>query len=310
MRIAGRCGLGLKRLGLALAPSVSLGAPTPGATRAFLSAAPLCSASLRAPLRLAAREGRAPRCLPAWAQGAARWASGTVKMWNDEKGFGFITPEGGGEDVFVHRSALGEDVSISAGQAVTYDAEWDDRKKKDRAQNVKPAQGGGGGGGRDADSGAAQRSSAPGDGSLSSGGGGGGQARSYNLVGSFAEWAVAKEPMATAGDDAPDGGENHVLRQRITVRSSAPKAESDNRREEFQILAEGNWDKRLYPAGGDGETVVVVKPGAAPVRVAGPERNKGHGRNWAVEGKPGMTFDVLFDPTSRTVAVEMAFKES
>jgi len=68
---------------------------------------------------------------------------GTVKMWNDERGFGFISPISGGDDVFVHRSALGEGVELSQGIAVMYESEWDDRKKKERASSVSPLSGGG-----------------------------------------------------------------------------------------------------------------------------------------------------------------------
>ncbi|MGD9918121.1 MAG: cold-shock protein [Paenirhodobacter sp.] len=52
-------------------------------------------------------------------------AKGTVKWFNDTKGFGFIAPEAGGKDVFVHISAL-ERAGIrhlADGQAVTYDLE-------------------------------------------------------------------------------------------------------------------------------------------------------------------------------------------
>ncbi|REA64341.1 cold-shock protein [Dyadobacter luteus] len=46
---------------------------------------------------------------------------GTVKFFNDTKGFGFITPEHGGEDVFVHTSGLIDD--IRENDSVSYEVE-------------------------------------------------------------------------------------------------------------------------------------------------------------------------------------------
>lgn len=48
-------------------------------------------------------------------------ASGKVKFFNTEKGFGFITPDQGGKDVFVHKNGTRE--PISEGDAVTYEVE-------------------------------------------------------------------------------------------------------------------------------------------------------------------------------------------
>lgn len=48
-------------------------------------------------------------------------ASGKVKFFNTEKGFGFIVPDQGGKDVFVHKNGTRE--PISEGDAVTYDVE-------------------------------------------------------------------------------------------------------------------------------------------------------------------------------------------
>lgn len=66
-------------------------------------------------------------------------ATGKVKWFNDDKGFGFIEQDDGGDDVFVHFSAIaGEGYkSLREGQAVSYDVEQD--PKGLRASNVKPA---------------------------------------------------------------------------------------------------------------------------------------------------------------------------
>jgi CspA family cold shock protein len=64
---------------------------------------------------------------------------GTVKFFNSSKGFGFITPEGGAKDVFVHASALeaaGMN-SLSEGQKLSFDIQPD--AKGSKAVNLKSA---------------------------------------------------------------------------------------------------------------------------------------------------------------------------
>ena len=62
---------------------------------------------------------------------------GTVKFFNSSKGFGFISPEGGGKDVFVHVSAVEAAGlrSLSEGQKVSFDIQPDARGAK--ATNLK-----------------------------------------------------------------------------------------------------------------------------------------------------------------------------
>ncbi len=58
--------------------------------------------------------------------------TGTVKFFNATKGFGFISPEGGGKDVFVHISAVERAGwrSLNEGQRVAFDTEADARGPK------------------------------------------------------------------------------------------------------------------------------------------------------------------------------------
>jgi len=62
-------------------------------------------------------------------------SNGTVKFFNETKGFGFITPDDGGRDIFVHVSGLSDD--IREGDKVTFDTE--EGKKGLNAVNVTVA---------------------------------------------------------------------------------------------------------------------------------------------------------------------------
>lgn len=65
--------------------------------------------------------------------------TGTVKWFNSQKGFGFLTNDNGGDDIFVHFSAIATNgfKSLEEGQKVTFDIESDPKdKKKMRASNV------------------------------------------------------------------------------------------------------------------------------------------------------------------------------
>ncbi|HEY1886586.1 MAG TPA: cold-shock protein [Roseiarcus sp.] len=68
-------------------------------------------------------------------------AQGTVKWSNDQKGFGFIQPDDGSKDVFVHISAVERSGmrNLSEGQKISYEIVADRRTGKSSADNLKAA---------------------------------------------------------------------------------------------------------------------------------------------------------------------------
>ena len=66
-------------------------------------------------------------------------SKGTVKWFNNQKGFGFIAPETGGNDVFVHISAVERSgmTSLSEGQKVSFEIVADRRTGKSAAENLR-----------------------------------------------------------------------------------------------------------------------------------------------------------------------------
>lgn len=67
--------------------------------------------------------------------------TGIVKFFNADKGFGFITPDDGGKDVFVHITAVKEAgmADLRDGQRVSFDTEPDSRGKGPKAINLRDA---------------------------------------------------------------------------------------------------------------------------------------------------------------------------
>ena len=66
-------------------------------------------------------------------------ATGTVKWYNETKGYGFIQPDNGGKDVFVHATALERAGmrGLTEGQKISYEVEADRRTGKESATNLQ-----------------------------------------------------------------------------------------------------------------------------------------------------------------------------
>ena len=72
-------------------------------------------------------------------QKEATLATGTVKFFNSQKGFGFIVQDGGGPDVFVHISAVERAgmSNLNEGQKLSFDVQADPRSGKSAAANLQ-----------------------------------------------------------------------------------------------------------------------------------------------------------------------------
>jgi CspA family cold shock protein len=64
-------------------------------------------------------------------------ASGICTGWKEDRGFGFLRPDHGGPDVFVHRRDIGNALWLTQGQRVTFEVVDDARSGKPRADNVR-----------------------------------------------------------------------------------------------------------------------------------------------------------------------------
>jgi CspA family cold shock protein len=75
--------------------------------------------------------------IPFILQGSSNMATGTVKWFNDAKGFGFITPDGGGEDLFAHFSAINMQgfKTLKEGQKVSFEVTQGPKGKQ--ASNIQ-----------------------------------------------------------------------------------------------------------------------------------------------------------------------------
>jgi CspA family cold shock protein len=88
---------------------------------------------------LSPREGRAGAFAHFAHLGETKMATGTVKWFNATKGFGFIQPDDGGNDVFVHISAVERAGmgSLNEGQKLSFESKVDSMRGKTSAENLR-----------------------------------------------------------------------------------------------------------------------------------------------------------------------------
>jgi CspA family cold shock protein len=148
-------------------------------------------------------------------------ASGTVKWFNTAKGFGFIQPDDGGSDVFVHISAVEQAGlrGLNEGDLVNFELEQDRRSGKLSAgqlvvtgQGAAPSRGGGGGGGGfDRPRGGGGGFDRPRSGGFGGGGGGGGGRPAGDPAGAGAGTVKWFNPTKGFGFIQPDDGGQDVF---------------------------------------------------------------------------------------------------
>jgi CspA family cold shock protein len=64
-------------------------------------------------------------------------STGTVVGYKDDRGFGFIRPDGGGADIFVHARDIANADALKQGQRVMFEAQFDEVRGKERANRVR-----------------------------------------------------------------------------------------------------------------------------------------------------------------------------
>jgi CspA family cold shock protein len=194
-------------------------------------------------------------------------ASGTVKWFNTAKGFGFIQPDDGGSDVFVHISALnqaGMD-SLNEGDKVDYELEQDRRSGKLAATGIvvtaagepQPRRAGGGGGGFDRGDrggyggggggyggGGGRDRGFGGGGGYGGGGGGGGGGRSRGVVaGSGTGQVKWFNPTKGFGFIKPDGGGQDIFVHISAVEQAGLSGLNEGQTVNFDLEQDGRSGK-------------------------------------------------------------------
>ena len=173
-------------------------------------------------------------------------ASGTVKWFNTAKGFGFIQPDDGGSDVFVHISAVSQAGldALNEGDQVEYELEQDRRSGKLAATSIvvtaqgtpAPRRAGGGFGDR------GDRGGYGGGGGGYGGGGGGGRSRGA-VMGSGAGEVKWFNPTKGFGFIKPDGGGQDIFVHISAVEQAGLSGLNEGQKVNFDLEQDGRSGK-------------------------------------------------------------------